>query len=362
MGKCNIYYRRDGRWEGRILTGKTETGKRKYKYIFGRSREVVERSIQKFKAKSILSDTCACGKSFEDVYDEWLKNVKLRIKESTAANYTLKARKHILPEFGKMGLSNVNSSIINEFIEKKAKQGLSARYITDIIVLMKSVFKYAVRLYNIIDPMISVITPKKKKAEITLLDKEEQKVLENYVASNNTHTSLGVAVSMATGIRIGELCALQWKDIDMKKRILTVRKTMQRIQISDSINKTKIVITEPKSESSKRDIPIPECLYNKLKQFKGKEEEYVLSGTEKFVEPRTMQYRFSKILKNVKLPSIHYHALRHIFASNCVKWGFDVKTLSELLGHSFVKITLDRYVHTSLEEKKKYMDKVKLDF
>ena len=120
-----------------------------------------------------------------------------------------------------------------------------------------------------------------------------------------------------------------------------------------------MVITEPKSESSKRIIPIPDCMVNLLSKFKGKQKEFVVSCREKPVEPRTMQYRFSKILKNAKLPSVHFHALRHIFASNCIKLGFDVKSLSELLGHSSVEITLNRYVHSSFEQKREYMKRLR---
>lgn len=167
---------------------------------------------------------------------------------------------------------------------------------------------------------------------------------------------------MTTGIRIGELCALQWEDVDLEKRILIVRKTIQRIQIQNEKRKTKLVITEPKSESSKRIIPIPDCIVNLLSKFKGKAKEFVVSRREKPVEPRTMQYRFSKILKKANLPSVHFHALRHIFASNCIKLGFDVKSLSELLGHSSVEITLNRYVHSSLEQKREYMKRLNVKF
>ena len=142
----------------------------------------------------------------------------------------------------------------------------------------------------------------------------------------------------------------------------TVRKTVQRIQCKNGLRKTKLIITDPKSESSKRSIPLTESIVEFLKEFKGKDEEFVLSGTTKPLEPRTMQYRFAKILKNVKVPSVHFHALRHIFATTCIKLGFDVKSLSELLGHSSVEITLNRYVHSSFDQKREYMQRLNLDF
>lgn len=242
----------------------------------------------------------------------------------------------------------------------KQKQGLSNRYVADIIILMKSIFKYAVKIYHIFNPLDSVVLSKKKMPEIQILDEKEQVRLEQYIAKNPNSTTLGIALSMSTGIRIGELCALQWEDINIEKRILTIRKTIQRIHCTSGDTKTKLIITEPKSESSKRTIPIPECVVNLLKIFKGKSKEYLISGEEKPVEPRTMQYRFAKILKNVKVPSIHFHALRHMFASNRVKLGFDIKSLSEILGHSSVEITLNRYVHSSFEQKIDHMSRIKL--
>ena len=248
---------------------------------------------------------------------------------------------------------------IYQFISKKQKEGLSNRYITDIIILIKTIFKYAVRTYRIFNPLDGIILPKKKEApEIQLLDEAEQADLQQYIGENQNHTTLGIALSMTTGIRIGELCPLQWKDIDLEKRILTVSKTMQRIQCPTASSKTKLIITDPKSESSRRQIPIPECMMSFLVKFKGNPDDYILSDTKKPIEPRAMQYRFQTILKNAKLPSVHFHALRHIFASNCIKLGFDVKALSELLGHSSVEITLNRYVHSAFEQKKSLYEAV----
>ncbi|MCD7836059.1 MAG: site-specific integrase, partial [Lachnospiraceae bacterium] len=239
--------------------------------------------------------------------------------------------------------------------------GLSNRYITDILVLMKSIFKYTSRTYHILNPMDGIMMPKRKNPEIRLLDDVQLQQLEQYIAKNSSRTTMGIALCLTTGLRIGELCALQWEDIDLKKRVLTVRKTIQRIQKLNGKSKTSLIITEPKSESSKRSIPIPECLAALLEKFQGNPEEFLLSGKEKPIEPRTMQYRFAKILKNVNLPSIHFHALRHMFASNCIKLGFDVKALSEILGHSNVEITLNRYVHSSFAQKQAYMSRIQLN-
>ena len=136
---------------------------------------------------------------------------------------------------------------------------------------------------------------------------------------------------------------------------MTVSKTIQRVQCRKGAKHTKLIITEPKSESSKRTIPIPDCLLPLLRQFKDNGEVYVVSGRKKPVEPRTMQYRFAKILHNADLPLFHYHSTRHLFATRCVELGFDVKTLSEILGHSSVEVTLNRYIHSDMERKRTCM-------
>ena len=202
----------------------------------------------------------------------------------------------------------------------------------------------------------------KKSPEIKLLDESEKKVLQKYISENHNRTTMGIALTTSTGLRIGELCGLQWADIDLEKRILTVRKTVQRIQCQNGDKKTKIIITDPKTESSKRTIPLNKSMVAFLSEFKGDDEEFVMTGTNKPLEPRTMQYRFVKILNLLNLPLIHFHALRHMFATSCIKLRFDVKTVSELLGHSKVEITLNRYVHSSFEQKREYMEQLDFNF
>ena len=354
MDGYNIYLRQDGRWEGRISQGKKENGKRKFLYIFGKSREAVRNKIDELRKNSIRSTS----KTVDELFGEWYKSICYRVKESTLANYRTKALNHILPEFGHIPASDINSDKMYSFIEKKRNEGLSNRYIGDIIVLMKSVFKYAVKTYCIYNPMEGVSLPRKKTSDIRLLDKKEQLCLEEYVSKIHNSTTLGITLAMTTGIRIGELCGLKWEDIHLEKRILTVSKTVQRIQLHEADRKTKLIITEPKSESSKRIIPIPEAVVAFLKEMRENDEDFVVSGTSRVIEPRTMQYRFAKILKNVNLSSVHFHALRHMFASNCIRLGFDIKALSEILGHSSVEITLNRYVHSSFEQKTEYMNRI----
>ncbi|MBQ9981016.1 MAG: site-specific integrase [Oscillospiraceae bacterium] len=353
MEKYNIYHRQDGRWEGRLLKKKDEKGKRKYKYIFGKSKEEVIRKID-----AIRKVKCSESGSYtvEKIFNEWYESISHKVKESTLSNYRIKASKHILPDFGDAYINSFNAQYIYSFIKIKQQNGLSNRYISDIVVMVKSIFKYASDNYNIYNPLSNISLPRKKISEIRLLEENETDKLKKYIFENQNRTTMGIALSLSTGLRIGELCALQWEDIDLKKRIMTVRKTIQRISCQHENKKTKIIITEPKSDTSNRTIPIPDFMIKFMEKFRGDKKEYILSGKNKAIEPRTLQYRFAKVLKNVNLPSIHFHALRHMFASNCIKAGFDVKALSEILGHSNVEITLNRYVHSSFEQKIKYMN------
>ena len=353
----NIYLRKDGRYEGRITIGKNEQGKRQYRAFFGKTKNEVYDKMALFLEKSDFHKNCDI--SFQEIYVQWEQFIRCRVKESTLANYRMKAEKHILPEFGNVKMETISTERIRQFVQDALLKKLSNRYVSDILVLMKSIFKFAVSHFQIHNPAEDLIMPKKPRTEVRLLSAEEQSRLHQYIAEHHDLTSLGIALAKATGLRIGELCALQWGDIDLEKRILTVSKTVQRIQVRNGSRKTKLVITDPKSETSCRQIPIPEFLIPFLREFTGDSAHFVLSGTEKPLEPRTMQYRFVRVLKNVNLPSVHFHALRHMFATNCVRLGFEVKALSEILGHSSVEITLNRYVHTTFQQKAEFMNRLK---
>ena len=352
----NTYQRKDGRWESRVYTNCNKSTKRKYRSFYGKTKEAAEA-----KAASYLQELCevsATEMTVGQLAAEYLSVKTPQLKESTAANYRMKVEKHIIPALGKLTVCSVKAKNIYAFIETMRRSGLSERYISDNVILIKALFRFAYNTYSIMVNLSGIIMPKRARPEVRLLSDKEQDKLKAYIDNSKDRTALGVALSLFTGIRIGELCALQWKDIDLEKRILTVSKTIQRIQTDDPAFRTKLVITEPKSRSSARSIPIPEFLALRLNRYVGTGDTYLLSGIAKPVEPRVMQYRFSQMLKNADLPSVHFHSLRHAFATKCISLGFDVKTLSEILGHSSVELTLNRYVHSSLDRKKACMDKL----
>lgn len=309
MKRGTTYQRKDGRWECRVSMGSVN-GKRLYKSFYGGTSQEAESkmmiSMQTEQQQNVLTEM-----TVKELVAEWFYVTKNRIKESTAANYRMKLDKHILPAFGEKNCSLLTAKDIYAFIECKMRSGLSSRYIADIIVLMKSIYRYACREYAIRNVLDSIIMPKRQRNEVRVLSREEQRCLSVYINTNCDLVTLGVAISLYTGLRIGELCALQWQDIDIINKTITVRKTIQRIQIVGNKRKTKIVITEPKSEKSKRTIPIPNCLIAMIAQFTDKPNAFVLSGSNKPIEPRTMQNRFKRVLDNAKLPSVHYHSLRH---------------------------------------------------
>ena len=355
----NVYMRKDGRYEARISLGKDENGKRRYRSYYGNTAEEAEYKM--LAARDIsANNACLTEMTVRDLTLEYISTIKPRLKESSEANYRLKAEKHLIPAFGEMKCCELKARDVYAFIENKMKAGLSARYIADIIVLLKSVYRYGSRAYGINNCLEGLVMPKLNKSEIKVLSSNEQARLMAYLETGFDLNALGITLALHTGMRIGELCALQWKNIDLENRTITVNKTVQRIKNYNGKSKTKLVVTPPKSQSSVRVIPIPECLITMLEQFKDSAEKYVLSGKYRPVEPRTVQYRFAATLKKAKCPSVTFHSTRHAMASRCIALGFDVKTLSEILGHSSVEITLNRYVHSSLDRKRAFMDMVKV--
>ena len=339
----NIYKRKDGRWEGRY---KDETAK--YRSVYGKSYQEVKVRLVKLKAVPVKVNS-AGNLTVKALFEEWLSAVKLRVKESTYANYRMKTDKHILPVFGGFKYEQLTVKMIHNFIESKLKLGLCAKYVSDIVIVFKSMSKYISKIHGFRNPLADVTLPKAEKKEIRLLNSHQQRELCNYLLKNLNNTSVCVLLSLYTGLRVGEVCGLKWSDIDLEKNILTVKRTVQRV--CKSQHGTKLIIDSPKSRSSVRTIPIPCFLTSILRKFCKESNCCILSGSTKVTEPRTLQHQFKMILKKVNLPSINYHSLRHMFATNCIELGFDVKTLSEILGHSSAEITLNRYVHSSMERK-----------
>lgn len=353
MSRGSIYQRKDGRWEARLALG-FKNGKRQSRSFYGRTRSEAENKLFEYSHNSLepvisdmfVSELCA----------EWLEICRSRVRISTFVNYRLKIEKHIIPHFGDTMCCEVGTREAYGFIQKKLGSGLSARYVADIVVLLKSLFKYARKEYGICDPFEDISLPKGARPEVRVLNSSEQERLKNYLNQHRDNRNLGIALALAMGLRVGEVCGLMWQDIDFEKRILTVRRTVQRVAVHNGSCKTKVIISPPKSLSSAREIPVPAGILALLEKARSAPDRFVVNDTIRPTEPRIMQYHFAKILKNAGLPSVRFHSLRHRFACSAVAAGFDVKTLSEILGHSRVELTMNLYVHSDLERKRACMD------
>lgn len=351
----NITVRKDGRYVGKFLTDYDCSGKACYQYVYGKTYDEAEHKVmigREVASRFLSGKYITVGK----IYAEWLNAVVNRVKESTLANYKNKFEKHILPEFGDIPCADLNAGRINAFINQKLTEGLSASYVRDIFTVFKTMLKYAQEEYGFRLSLKNVVLPKSERKQVKKIGDTERKKLVSYLKANMSLTALGIMLSLFMGLRIGEVCGLKWEDVDFRHKILHIRRTVQRISSANGSRKTKIVISSPKSETSLRDIVIPDALMQYFETFKNEADTFILSGTDKPIEPRTMQYRYKKILCNADAEDHNYHKLRHTFATNSAENGFNVKALSAVLGHSSVTLTLNRYVHPDLTYERRLMN------
>lgn len=296
----------------------------------------------------------------QELCHEWLEDKKVFVKTSTYALYYNIISNHILPYFNGFKCSSLTNSKVNSFIKQKIIDGLSAKTIRDIGLLLIQIIKYAQSRGYIPDFNYKLAYPKIQISDLSVLTQGEQSRLTSYIQINFDIQKIGVLLSLYMGIRLGELCALKWGDINFENETLLINKTLQRVKNTDKdkASKTKIIIDAPKSQKSIRAIPIPSFILAILKKHKNNSDNYVLSGTDKYIEPRVYQNKFKQYLKNCGVVNINFHALRHTFATRAIEQEFDLKSLSEILGHSSVRFTLERYVHPSNELKKMNMEKL----
>lgn len=361
----NIYRRKDKRWEARIPKGKDLNGKTLYHSVYGHSYKEVKRKRELLLAEkqipAVRKDE-TIKKSFAQALELWMACNQVRLKEQTFQRYQHCAEKHILPVLGTCLLEELDAVIVNQFLQQKldrgrldGKGGLSCNYVRLMATLIHSVIKFAVS-EGFCQPMKGqVYKPRQEKKKVMVFRKEEQNKLEEALGEAVSGANLAIYLSLHTGLRIGEVCALRWQDIDFRERILHVNSSVVRI---NQVGKTILKISTPKSITSKRIIPMGDQLTELLKrEWERTNSEFVVSEKKKdiFINPRTLENRYKAILKKCNLDIVPYHTLRHTFATRCIESGMDVKSLSELLGHSSAKVTLDIYVHPSIELKRNGM-------
>lgn len=370
----NIRKRKDGRWEARVICDYDLTGKAKYLSLYGRTYQEVRKKRNKLIESNFNLPICADSSSqnkekvtFEQIMNEWIVFKKDSIKESTFVCYTNLLEKHILPDLGEYYISALTTEIIDAFLKKllhsgrmDGKGGLSTKTVTDIRSVILLGIEYARRHQYPCAVDTKVFYPRNRRPNIKVMSREEQIKLEEVLFAHPEPLELGILTALYGGLRIGEVCALQWGDFQFEKGIVQISKTMLRIQnkTSDCQKKTKILIDSPKTESSNRIIPMPTFIIVFLQEHCREQDTYILTGTKSYMEPRICLDKYKQVLEQAGLESFTFHALRHTFATRCVESGFDAKSLSEILGHANVNTTLQRYVHPSIELKKEQMERL----
>jgi integrase len=362
----NIYRRKDGRWEGRYAIPSLPDEKTKYKSVYGKSYTMVKQKLQ--EAEQNIGELYADVNktSIAVLAGHWIQSVRMKVKESTYSRYCHLLQSHIIPRLGDMAAEDLSTENVEAYLNTlltqgrlDGKGGLSSKTVKDILGLLKELMQFAQKNSIVTNCFIDDITLKYVKKEKEILNESDRIRLVAYMTKVSEPIRIGIVLCLYTGLRVGELCGLHWQDIDMENKVLYVKNTMLRIQdySENKKTKTKLICSSPKSKSSVRYIPLPDFLVELLEPLRSDPEAYFLSGEEDHrIEPRYMQMQFKKYLKECEIRDVSFHCLRHTFSTISLRSGMDSKTLSELLGHSSVNITLNNYVHSSLEYKRESMN------
>lgn len=311
--------------------------------------------------------------TFSQLCSEWEECVRYQVKPSTYAVYLTMLEKHILPELGRYQVRRMNNKIVDQFLQDRQEQDLSWNTMRLIIFLLKAILHTGEDKGFYTAEKIHYYIPKYKKPYMKVFERGDAERLISYLEDSDRIFEMGLLISICTGIRVGELCGLQWQDVNWGRGTLQINRTVSRIRNPEmdkriergkdsdthrNLAKTIVYIGTPKTGTSIREIPLPDFLIIKMLDNKRENSCYILTGTKKCMEPRGVQRRFKNLLRRCKIPDINIHSLRHAFASKWIENGFDSKALSEILGHSSVKITMDIYVHSNMEQKKAYMNRM----
>ena len=293
---------------------------------------------------------------FNEVALLWEEEKKTWVKRSTFSVYSLHLHKHLIPAFSRF--TDICERDVQSFVSRLLSEGLQQKTVRDILMILHMVLNYAVKYYGWEHRPMDIHFPTKQmNSALHVLSLAQQRKLMLYLSRNLSGYNLGLALCLNTGLRIGEICALTWGDLDLKTGVVHVNKTIQRVYLGD--HHSEVVVDTPKTVSSYRDIPLSPDLVNLLRPLKKgtKSHYYVLTNQSKPTEPGPYRAYFKRVLRKLGLPPIHFHGLRHSFATRCIECGCDYKTVSVLLGHANISTTLNLYVHPGLSHKKKVVNK-----
>ena len=292
---------------------------------------------------------------------QWKEMVRYKIKASSFSLYHTLLERHLTPYFGKMYLDEIDNSCVQRFIAQKIAEHYAVSYIRSMVVLLKSILQKAQEQQKIYIPYIDKPALPRIKPGAKNFSPKDWNTLRDFLINKSDAFSFGILLCMSTGIRIGELSGLKWGDFDMETSQFIIQRTVSRIrnlntQDTEDSPKTILNIGPPKTPSSMRRIPLPSFLAERMPQQPQNPDCFILTGTRSCMEPRTIQKKYSKYLKECHIPYLNFHALRHSFATMGIHKGVDYKSLSEILGHSSVTITLNTYVHSDINRKRQCME------
>lgn len=362
----NIRKRTDGRWEGRYKVIQSN-GSCKYKSVYGKTcgevkekmKAIAEQERQPITAggteiPKVNRAIAEVSDRFASVSMKWLAMVRETRKYSTYIKYQGIYEKHIKDQIGDIAVQDISFALVNERIFKNSGEVQYSQNLRhSVVAVINQILKYAADNYNCPKIVLSnkLSHPGRKKIEI--INHTEQALLIRYLYQDMNASKAGILLCIFTGLRLGEICSLKWDDIDLEQMLIHVRRTVQRVAIDGDRSRTALIITEPKSAFSTREIPISTGIVQILNQIRH-EGEYVVGGKAP-LEPRTYQNRFKRYLNASAVKEYNFHALRHTFATNCVDHDMDVKSLSEILGHANIQITLNKYVHPTMDTKRRQL-------
>lgn len=346
----NIRKRNDGRWEGRYMICINEC--KKYRSVYGHSYNEVRQKLLNCKneIKQLLPENDPSDPNINEISQLWLENVKTTRKCSTYRKYADIYKKHMKDTFGILKVHEITPELVTKTLPK----GLSLSLYKSIYCVFNQILSYANRYYDMPKVQLRAENIRATPKPVQTLNMADQQKLCTYLFTELDSCKLGILICLYTGLRLGEICALKWEDIDFQCRTIHFNRTVQRIRSEQGDKKTMLHEGPPKTPCSIREIPIPEFLCPFLLEYKD-DGIYVLNKVSP-MEPRTYQYKFHSYLSKALVQKSHFHTLRHTFATNCISNGADVKSVSEILGHSNVNITLNKYVHPSMDTKRNILD------
>lgn len=302
--------------------------------------------------------------TLDEIYSLWVVQKARQVKKSTLATYRLNYVRNIQPSFGRMDVSSLTKKVIQPVLFQWMEEGKSAKFCHDLLILIRMIMRFAAEEMemDIPDTRWRVIFPtvaKKEHAKVERYTQDEYRRIVDYAMNNPSPRNLGILLTICTGMRIGEVCALQWKDVDLSSKTIHINRTLERIYNAD-LKSTEVIFNTPKSESSRRCIPIMKNIFPIVKRFAAvcKPEYYVCTCSENHTEPRTLRNYYKRFIEEkVGIGrAIKFHGLRHTFATVLIENKVDVKTTSVLLGHADISTTMNVYVHPSEETKRAAMN------